>query len=301
MRGVRGEPLAPHTSFRIGGPADVFLSVRTSADLLDAVTSAQEMGLPIFLLGGGTNLLVADKGIRAVVIENKVSDVTVDATRLIATSGTPMAHVAAVAARAGVAGLEYAATIPGTVGGAVHGNSGAFGTNTGDVLEEVVLSDYRGSVRTVSPANLEYRYRHSALQGAPLVVLQATFRGQPSERHTVVQRIKEMANERLAKQPLDQPNTGSIFKNPPKDFAGRLVEAAGLKGLRVGGAVVSEKHGNFIVNTGSATAAEVRALIAEVQRRVHESFGVVLEPEVEFVGEWEEQVPATSAPSSALE
>lgn len=301
MRGVRGEPLAPHTSFRIGGPADVFLSVRTSADLLDAVTSAQEMGLPIFLLGGGTNLLVADKGIRAVVIENKVSDVTVDATRLIATSGTPMAHVAAVAARAGVAGLEYAATIPGTVGGAVHGNSGAFGTNTGDVLEEVVLSDYRGSVRTVSPANLEYRYRHSALQGAPLVVLQATFRGQPSERHTVVQRIKEMANERLAKQPLDQPNTGSIFKNPPKDFAGRLVEAAGLKGLRVGGAVVSEKHGNFIVNTGSATAADVRALIAEVQRRVHESFGVMLEPEVEFVGEWEEQVPATSAPSSALE
>lgn len=301
MRGVRGEPLAPHTSFRIGGPADVFLSVRTSADLLDAVTSAQEMGLPIFLLGGGTNLLVADKGIRAVVIENKVSDVTVDATRLIATSGTPMAHVAAVAARAGVAGLEYAATIPGTVGGAVHGNSGAFGTNTGDVLEEVVLSDYRGSVRTVSPANLEYRYRHSALQGAPLVVLQATFRGQPSERHTVVQRIKEMANERLAKQPLDQPNTGSIFKNPPKDFAGRLVEAAGLKGLGVGGAVVSEKHGNFIVNTGSATAADVRALIAEVQRRVHESFGVMLEPEVEFVGEWEEQVPATSAPSSALE
>lgn len=301
MRGVRGEPLAPHTSFRIGGPADVFLSVRTSADLLDAVTSAQEMGLPIFLLGGGTNLLVADKGIRAVVIENKVSDVTVDATRLIATSGTPMAHVAAVAARAGVAGLEYAATIPGTVGGAVHGNSGAFGTNTGDVLEEVVLSDYRGSVRTVSPANLDYRYRHSALQGAPLVVLQATFRGQPSERHTVVQRIKEMANERLAKQPLDQPNTGSIFKNPPKDFAGRLVEAAGLKGLRVGGAVVSEKHGNFIVNTGSATAADVRALIAEVQRRVHESFGVMLEPEVEFVGEWEEQVPATSAPSSALE
>lgn len=301
MRGVRDEPLAPHTSFRIGGPADVFLSVRTSADLLDAVTSAQEMGLPIFLLGGGTNLLVADKGIRAVVIENKVSDVTVDATRLIATSGTPMAHVAAVAARAGVAGLEYAATIPGTVGGAVHGNSGAFGTNTGDVLEEVVLSDYRGSVRTVSPANLDYRYRHSALQGAPLVVLQATFRGQPSERHTVVQRIKEMANERLAKQPLDQPNTGSIFKNPPKDFAGRLVEAAGLKGLRVGGAVVSEKHGNFIVNTGSATAADVRALIAEVQRRVHESFGVMLEPEVEFVGEWEEQVPATSAPSSALE
>lgn len=301
MRGERGEPLAPHTSFRIGGPADVFLSVRTSADLLDAVTSAQEMGLPIFLLGGGTNLLVADKGIRAVVIENKVSDVTVDGTRLIATSGTPMAHVAAVAARAGVAGLEYAATIPGTVGGAVHGNSGAFGTNTGDVLEEVVLSDYRGSVRTVSPANLDYRYRHSALQGAPLVVLQATFRGQPSERHTVVQRIKEMANERLAKQPLDQPNTGSIFKNPPKDFAGRLVEAAGLKGLRVGGAVVSEKHGNFIVNTGSATAADVRALIAEVQRRVHEAFGVMLEPEVEFVGEWEEQVPATSAPSSALE
>lgn len=287
VRGVRGELMAPHTSFRIGGPADIFLSVRTSAELLDAVTSAQEMGLPIFILGGGTNLLVADKGIRAVVVENRVSDVTVDGTRLIATSGTPMAHLAAVAARAGIEGLEYAATIPGTVGGAVHGNSGAFGTNTSDVLDEVVLADYQGSVRTVAAGSLDYRYRHSALQGAPLVVLQATLRGRPSDRHTVVQRIKEMANERLAKQPLNQPNTGSIFKNPPNDFAGRLVEAAGLKGLQLGGAVVSEKHGNFIVNAGNAAAADVRALIEEVQRRVYETFGVTLEPEVELVGEWE--------------
>lgn len=287
VRGVRGELMAPHTSFRIGGPADIFLSVRTSAELLDAVTSAQEMGLPIFILGGGTNLLVADKGIRAVVVENRVSDVTVDGTRLIATSGTPMAHLAAVAARAGIEGLEYAATIPGTVGGAVHGNSGAFGTNTSDVLDEVVLADYQGSVRTVAAGSLDYRYRHSALQGAPLVVLQATLRGRPSDRHTVVQRIKEMANERLAKQPLNQPNTGSIFKNPPNDFAGRLVEAAGLKGLQLGGAVVSEKHGNFIVNAGNAAAVDVRALIEEVQRRVYETFGVTLEPEVELVGEWE--------------
>ena len=288
VKGVRGEPMAPHTAWRIGGPADYFLSVRTRNDLLEAIIAAREGELPVFILGGGTNILVADRGIRAAVIENKANDAKVEGTAITATSGTPMAHIAALSARAGVAGLEFAATIPGTVGGAVYGNSGAFGTETADVLEEVVVSDLSGDVRVVDPAMLDYRYRHSALQSTPLVVLQATFRGRPGDRDAVVRRIKEMANERLAKQPLNKPNCGSVFKNPPDDHAGRLAEAVGAKGLRVGAAVVSEKHANFIVNTGGATADDVRALIREVQRRVRERFGVELEPEVKFVGLWDE-------------
>jgi UDP-N-acetylmuramate dehydrogenase len=287
VRGVRGEPLSRHTSWHIGGPADYFLAVSTTDDLIEGALAAREQGLPVFILGGGTNLLVGDDGIRGVVIHNEVDETKVDGTRIIATGGVTMAHVAAVAGRSGIGGLEFAATIPGTVGGAVHGNAGAFGTETKDVVEEVALFDPAAGVRIVDARELAFRYRYSALKDRPeLIVLQATFRGVPSDRATVVAKIKEMANARMQKQPLRLPNCGSVFKNPPGDHAGRLVEAAGLKGLRVGGAVVSEKHGNFIVNDSDATAADVRALIEEVQRRVFETFGVRLEPEVEFVGEW---------------
>ncbi len=287
VRGVRGEPMSLHTSWRIGGPADIFLSVATTDDLIEAVIASREQALPVFLLGGGTNILVADLGVRGVVVEGKVNDVRVEGARITATAGVAMAHIAAVAARSGIAGLEFAATIPGTVGGAVHGNAGAFGTETKDVVDEVALLEPESGVRIVPARELGFRYRHSALKERFAVVLQATFRGRPSDRDTVVRRIKEMANERLTKQPLNLPNCGSVFKNPPGDHAGRLVEAAGLKGLRRGGAIVSEKHGNFIVNDGNASAADVRALIEEVQRRVFETFGVKLEPEIEFVGEWD--------------
>lgn len=279
--------MSAHTAWRVGGPAELFLRVRATEDLLEAVRAAREQELPVFMLGGGTNILVGDGGIRGLVIENKVSDVRIEGTALVATAGTPMAHLAAVAARSGIAGLEFAATIPGTAGGAIHGNSGCWGTETADVLEQAVLADLDGNVRVVPATALEYGYRHSALQGTPTIVLQGTFRGQEGERQSIVRRIKEMANERLQKQPLNQPNSGSTFKNPPGDHAGRLADAVGAKGLRVGGAVVSEKHANFIITSAGATAADVRALIAEVQRRVHEQFGIELEPEVEFVGEWE--------------
>ena len=287
VRGVRGEPLSRHTSWHIGGPADYFLSVSTTDDLIEGVIAAREQGLRVFVLGGGTNVLVADKGVRGVVVHNEVDDAKADGTRITATAGVTMAHVAAVAGRSGIGGLEFAATIPGTVGGAVHGNAGAFGTETKDVVEEVALFDPAVGVRIVEPSELAFRYRYSALKDrGDVVVLQASFRGVSRDRATVVAKIKEMANARMQKQPLRLPNCGSVFKNPPDDHAGRLVEAAGLKGLRLGGAVVSEKHGNFIVNDAGASAADVRALIEEVRRRVFETFGVRLEPEVEFVGEW---------------
>ena len=284
--GVRNEPMARHTSLRVGGPADYFVRVGSEDDMRGAIAVARQHELPVFVLGAGTNLLVADRGIRGVVLENVWSEAALDGPVVEASSGTPLAHVAAVAARNGVEGLEWMATVPGTVGGAVHGNAGAFGAETSDVLVDAELMDLNGDAWTATRAELGFAYRTSALQGTPVVVVRARFRGTPGDRASAVRRIKEMANERAAKQPLAQPNTGSIFRNPPGDFAGRLIEAAGLKGHRIGGAVVSEKHANFIVNAGDATAQDIWDLMQVCQREVKARFGVDLVPEVERVGEW---------------
>ena len=284
--GVRDQPLAPHTSLRIGGPADFFLRIASEADLLGAIQVARTNELPVFLLGGGTNVLVADRGIRGLVLQNAWRESSVDGEIVTASSGTELAHVAAVAARAGIEGLEWMATVPGTVGGAVHGNAGAFGTETADVIVDAELVDMNGDTWTARKDELGYSYRTSALQGTPIVCVRARFRGRGGDRANAVKRIKEMANERIKKQPLAQPNTGSIFRNPPGDFAGRLIEAAGLKGHAIGGAMVSPKHANFIVNADNATASDVRALMTLVQQEVAKRFDVRLVPEVVVVGEW---------------
>lgn len=284
--GARDQPLKEHTSLRIGGPADYYVRVRNEEDLLGAIAVARQHELPVFLLGGGTNLLVSDKGIRGVVLHNAYSETSVDGTIVTATSGTPLASVAAVAARAGITGLEWMATVPGTVGGAVHGNAGAFGSETADALVDATLVDLNGDVWVQDRAQLGYAYRTSVLQGTPIVCLRARFRGASGDRAAAVAKIKEMANERIKKQPLAQPNTGSIFRNPSGDHAGRLIEAAGLKGARVGGAEVSHKHANFIVNTGDASSGDVWELMQRCMREVQERFGVTLVPEVERVGDW---------------
>lgn len=284
--GLRGEPLAKHTSLRIGGPAEFYVRVTSERELVGAVAVAREHELAVFVLGAGTNLLVAAGGIKGVVLHNDWSEIEVDGTTITASSGTPMASVAAAAARNGIIGLEWMATVPGTVGGAVHGNAGAFGKETKDDLVDATLMDLTGRRWTATNADLAFAYRTSALQGTPTIVLRARFRGQAGDRETAVRRIKEMANERMGKQPLAQPNTGSIFRNPPGDHAGRLIEAAGLKGAIEGGAMVSTKHANFIVNIGDASANDVRTLMERCQREVREKFGVELVPEVETVGEW---------------
>ncbi|HET8567548.1 MAG TPA: UDP-N-acetylmuramate dehydrogenase [Candidatus Limnocylindria bacterium] len=284
--GSRNEPMSEHTSLKIGGPADLYVRVTSEEDLFGALAVARHHELPVFLLGAGTNLLVSDKGIRGVVLHDAWSQASVDGAVVTAAGGTTFAHVAAIAARSGIEGLEWMATVPGTVGGAVHGNAGAFGKETADDLVDAVLSDLNGDRWTQENADFRFAYRTSSLQGTPTVVVSARFRGIPGERARAVARIKEMANERTKKQPLAQPNTGSIFRNPPGDFAGRLIDAAGLKGTRVGGAVVSERHANFIVNTGGATASDVWELMRRCMHEVKERFGVTLVPEVERVGEW---------------
>src|SRR3989454_8564859 len=192
--GVRGEPLAPHTSLRIGGPADFFLRVASEKDLVEAIEVARENELPVFVLGGGTNLLVADRGVRGVVLQNAWRESSVDGEIVTASSGTELAHVAAVAARSGVEGLEWMATVPGTVGGAVHGNAGAFGSETADVLVDAELVDLNGDSWTARGDELGYSYRTSTLQGTPIVCVRARFRGRGGDRANAVKRIKEMAN-----------------------------------------------------------------------------------------------------------
>ncbi len=284
--GVRDEPMSKHTSLHIGGPADYFVRVTTERDLVGAIAVAREHELPVLILGGGTNMLVADRGVRGVVLQNDWSETSVDGLTITASSGTPLASVAAVAARSGIGGLEWMATVPGTVGGAVHGNAGAFGAETKDHLVGATLMDLNGDTWTVPNGDLGFAYRTSNLQKTPIVVVSARFRGTPGDRASAVKRIKEIANERIAKQPLAQPNTGSIFRNPQGDHAGRLIESAGLKGATQGGAMVSTKHANFIVNMGDASASDVKALMDRCQREVRERFSVELVPEVELIGEW---------------
>jgi UDP-N-acetylmuramate dehydrogenase len=284
--GVRDEPMSRHTSLHIGGPADFFVRVTSERDLVGAIAVAREHELPVLMLGGGTNMLVSDRGVRGVVLQNDWSETSVDGLTITASSGTPLASVAAVAARNAIAGLEWMATIPGTVGGAVHGNAGAFGSETKDALVDATLMDLNGETWTAPNSDLAFAYRTSSLQQTPIIVVSARLRGTPGDRAVAVRRIKEIANERMSKQPLAQPNTGSIFRNPAGDHAGRLIDAAGLKGATIGGAMVSTKHANFIVNVGGASAEDVKALMERCRHEVKEKFGIDLIAEVELVGEW---------------
>ena len=298
--------LAPLTTMKVGGTADYFATVTTTDQLLKLVRWARSIELPYFLLGGGSNILISDRGIRGLVIENRCRQVRIDAPPccefprddrpyLMAESGAAMAGVARTSVRAGLTGLEWAVSVPGTVGGAVVGNAGAHGGEVKDNLDSVLLIDATGEVQEYKVADLAYAYRDSALKRLqPLVaafkpvVLNAYFRLMPADLATVSARAEQFLQHRRRTQPVE-PSLGSTFVNPPGDHAGRLIEAAGLKGHQVGGATVSELHANFIVNRGGvgrATAADVMDLITTIQTTVADRFGIMLEQEVQLVGEW---------------
>ena len=298
--------LAPLTTMKVGGTADYFATVTMTDQLLKLVRWARSVSLPYFLLGGGSNILISDRGMRGLVIENRCRQVRIDAPPccefprddrpyLMAESGAAMAGVARTSVRAGLTGLEWAVSVPGTVGGAVVGNAGAHGGEVKDNLDSVLLIDATGEVQEYKIADLAYAYRDSALKRLqPLVaafkpvVLNAYFRLTPADVTTVSARAEQFLQHRRRTQPVE-PSLGSTFVNPPGDHAGRLIEAAGLKGHQVGGATVSELHANFIVNRGGvgrATAADVMGLITTIQTTVAERFGIMLEQEVQLVGEW---------------
>ena len=283
---LRDEPMSAHTTFRVGGPADVMFFPENAAQLCAAMDAARTCGAEALVIGNGSNLLVRDGGIRGLVIVlgERFSEVRVEDRMLMAEAGAPMARVAAAAQAASLTGLEFISGIPGTLGGGCAMNAGAYGGQLSDVLVDAqVLLD--GEVRTLSRDEMQMGYRTTLPLRKGGVVLSARFQLQKGDGGAILARMKELNARRRDKQPLNLPSAGSVFKRPEGHFAGALIEQAGLKGLSVGGAQVSEKHAGFIVNTGGATAADVLALIGRVQDEVERAFGVRLEPEVRIIGE----------------
>ena len=281
------QSLAEFTSFRIGGPADLFITVENEAELMRAKSAAYRAGVPTFCLGHGTNLLVSDRGIRGLVIRlgegfNKIS---IDDVKVTAGAGVDFGELVETVVELGLAGLEFGEGIPGTVGGGLVMNAGAFGGEIARVVTCVHGVTAEGEARALTPEEVNFAYRRTNLP-AHFVISRVDFELTPGDREALRTRVMEVRGKRAARQPRGVPNAGSIFKNPAGNFAGRLLEAAGMKGHRIGGAGFSEQHANFIVNLGDARADEVRALIEMARAKVHASSGVLLETEVRLVGEW---------------
>ena len=280
-------PLAPVTTLRVGGPADRLVAVGRPEELVAALRLARDAGSPCFVLGNGSDLVVADAGIRGLVIRNRARGVTIDGLRLHADAGAPMALLVRRCSADGLSGLEFGTSIPGTLGGAVWANAGAHGSEMREVIATVEAWDPQDdAVRSLGADACAFTYRESRFKHSGEVVLSATLaftRGDPA---AIAARVDANQAQRQATQPLADQNAGSVFRNPPGDHAGRLVDAAGLKGLRVGGAAVSERHANFIVTDRGASAADVRALGDRVRAEVLAQFGVELAYEIEFVGDW---------------
>jgi UDP-N-acetylmuramate dehydrogenase len=284
----RDVPLAPMTTLRVGGPADRLGEPRTRDELLAVLESARESGVPWLLIGNGSNLVVADAGIRGLVIRNRARAVTRDGTLLAADAGAPMAMLVKRAAAAGLGGLEWGIAVPGTLGGAVWANAGAHGGEIRDVLTEAEIWDpATGELVRWTNAACGFGYRESRFKHEPRVVLAATLELVAADPAAVAARVAAFQAQRQATQPLAEQNAGSVFRNPPGDHAGRLIDAAGLKGRRVGTAAVSTRHANFIVTDRGGRAADVRQLADEVRSAVRDAAGVELEYEIEFVGDWE--------------
>ncbi len=283
----RDEPLGRFTTMRVGGPADLFATVHNLHELRAIVRFARSRGIPLTILGRGSDIVIADAGVRGLVVQNRAEGSTIDGHRYIVESGQAMARAATETQKAGLTGLEFGLAIPGTVGGAVWANAGAHDGDVAGILETADILTGDGREVRMTAEELELSYRDSRLKHNPdEVVLQATFRLTPADPATIAARLDEIKRWRREHQPLGIPSAGSTFRNPAGDSAGRLIDGLGLKGRTRGGATVSERHANFIVNDRKGTAADVRGLVAEIAAAVRTATGVELEPEVVFVGDW---------------
>lgn len=283
---LRDEPMSKHTTFRIGGPADLMVLPATEEQAAAAVRVCAEAGVRPYLLGLGSNLLVSDAGLRGVVLKlaRNLSAVQVQGNRLICQAGASNEHVAKVAQDHGLAGYEFASGIPGTIGGAATMNAGAYDGEFSQVAVSVRCITPEGELVDVPAEQACWAYRHSMMMDRGYLVVAATLELEPQDPALIQERMDDLRQRRESKQPLEMPSAGSTFKRPEGYFAGKLIQDSGCQGLSVGGAQVSTKHAGFVVNTGSATAADVLGLIRAVQERVMEAFGVRLEPEVRMWG-----------------
>lgn len=281
------EPMKQHTTFRVGGPADVLVTPDTES-LPEVIALCKKYNLPYYVVGNGSNLLVGDKGIRGVVIAmtNRIGDIVCDGEVITAGAGCTLAQIAVIAAGNGLAGFEFAAGIPGTLGGAVVMNAGAYGGEMKDVITSAVVLDRDGNRKELSVEELDLRYRHSCIPENDYVVLRVTMKLHRGKVDEIRAKMAELREQRVTKQPLEYPSAGSTFKRPEGYFAGKLIMEAGLRGYQVGDAQVAEKHCGFVINRGNAKAADIIRLMQDVSEKVEEQFGVKLEPEVKMIGEF---------------
>ncbi len=280
------EQMAGHTTFRIGGPADCFVEPENEEQIRNVQRYLRMLEIPWFVVGNGSNLLVSDAGFRGVVLKvgKKMSRITVEGNRIVAQAGATMAQVARAAMEHSLTGLEFAAGIPGTVGGGVVMNAGAYGGELCQVVTKVTVLDAHGEHMELSNETMEFGYRTSSIKGHPFIVTEVEFVLAEADKESIKAKMDSLAAQRREKQPLEYPSAGSTFKRPEGYFAGKLIQDAGLRGYQVGGAQVAEKHCGFVINAGGATAADVKKLIDEIRERVQEMFHVNLETEVLFLG-----------------
>ena len=282
------ELMSRHTTFRIGGPADFFVTPEKKEQIGQIIELCRGRNIPYYIVGNGSNLLVGDRGYRGVIIQvfKKMNQIRTEGEKIYAQAGALLSKVAAAALEASLTGLEFASGIPGTLGGALRMNAGAYGGEMKDVLKEVTVMTEEGDIRVLPAEKLEMGYRTSIIKTAGYIVLEAVISLDHGREEEIQAKMKELADRRIEKQPLEFPSAGSTFKRPEGYFAGKLIMDSGLAGYQIGGAQVSEKHCGFVINTGGATAGDVRALMDYVISIVKEKFGVTLEPEVRFLGDF---------------
>ena len=282
------EPMKKHTTFRIGGPAEYLILPQTAEEIADVVKLCRQEEIPWYIVGNGSNLLVADEGVRGVVIQllRNFNQIQVEGCQIRMQAGAQNAAVAKRALDASLTGFEFAAGIPGTIGGAVVMNAGAYGGEMKDILKEVTVLDQNGMIRTIPTEELELGYRTSIIARKGYVVLEAVIVLKSGDPKEIKAAMDELREKRVTKQPLEYPSAGSTFKRPEGYFAGKLIMDAGLRGFSVGGAQISEKHCGFVINKGNATAKDVTELMDETKKIVMEKFGVALEPEVKRLGQF---------------
>lgn len=287
-RVLRDEVMKKHTTFRVGGPADFFVMPGSREELRDITVLCKSEGMPYYIMGNGSNLLVSDRGYRGVIIQiyREMSMITVDENQITAGAGALLSKIAGSALEAGLTGFEFAAGIPGTLGGACMMNAGAYGGEMKDVLKEVTVLTPEGKFTVIPEGELDMGYRTSVIEKKGYVVLEAVIALEKGEHESIRKRMEELREKRVSKQPLEYPSAGSTFKRPEGYFAGKLIEDAGLRGYRTGGAQVSEKHCGFVINTGNAEAKDIMELMKQVSERVMEKSGVLLEPEVRRLGDF---------------
>lgn len=283
------EPMKEHTTFRIGGPADYFIVPKSKEMILEVLKLCREWKIPVYVVGNGSNLLVGDKGFRGVILHigRQMSSLWFEGdNRVRAQAGVMLSKLSREAAVKGLSGLEFASGIPGTLGGAIAMNAGAYGREIKDVLVEASVINEKHQIAVLTNEEMNFGYRKSVAGEKGYIVLEAVFALEQGNTDDILEKMRELNKRRQDKQPLNLPSAGSTFKRPEGYYAGKLIEDAGLKGFRVGGAFISQKHCGFAVNDGNATAADVSRLMEEADKRVFERFGVHLEPEVRRIGEF---------------